>query len=69
MYPYPYPPTPTPTATATPNARETLRSQARRLLRERRVGGFTDVSQEEELAIRIKTRSVEAEGAQRSRAR
>ena len=45
--------------------RESIYSQARRLLREKREGGFADVSQEEELAIRIQMREVEAELAAR----
>ena len=40
--------------------REAIYSQARRLLRERRAGGFADVSQEEELVLRAQTREVEA---------
>ena len=40
--------------------RESIYSQARRLLRERRDGGFQDVSQEEELVIRSHMRDVEA---------
>jgi len=39
--------------------REAIYSQARRLLRERRAGGFADVSQEEELSIRRSTGEVE----------
>ena len=39
--------------------REAIYSQARRLLRERRAGGFRDVSQEEELVIRSTARSIE----------
>jgi len=41
--------------------RESIYSQARRLLRERREGGFADESQEEELGIRGQTRQVESE--------
>ena len=39
--------------------REAIYSQARRLLRERREGGFADVSQEEELVLRLKARQAE----------
>ena len=39
--------------------REAIYSQARRLLRERRTGGFADVSQEEELVIRHTARGIE----------
>ena len=39
--------------------RESIYSQARRLLRERRSGGFADVSQEEELSIRRNARGAE----------
>jgi len=43
--------------------REAIYSQARRLLRERRPGGFADVSQEEELVIRSTARSIEGQAA------
>jgi len=39
--------------------RESIYSQARRLLRERRSGGYADVSQEEELSIRRNARGAE----------
>ena len=39
--------------------REAIYSQARRLLREQRTGGFADVSQEEELTIRHRARGIE----------
>jgi len=43
--------------------RESIYSQARRLLRERRAGGFADISQEEELVIRHKARAIEVGAA------